>query len=163
MANNDSTSEIVGELYARVTRDWSGIADLRWDPNNGHTNLATFRVRYQPSDDKVFNVAYRLNKTGTSIEQTDVSGRWPLSRQWGLVGRWNYSIPDNQTLEAMGGVEYESCCWGVRAVARRYLSTTTGSYSTAFFVQLELKGLAGIGESAISLIRNSVPGYRNTF
>ena len=163
LANNDSTSEIVGELYARVTSSWSGIADLRWDPNNGHTNLATFRVRYQPSDDKVLNVAYRLNKTGTSIEQTDVSGRWPLSRSWGLVGRWNYSIPDNQTLEAMGGLEYESCCWGLRAVARRYLSTTAGTYSTAVFLQLELKGLAGIGGSALSLIRNSVPGYRNTF
>ena len=120
-------------------------------------------MRYQPSNDRVLNVAYRLNKTGTSIEQTDVSGRWPLSRQWGLVGRWNYSIPDNQTLEMMGGVEYESCCWGLRTVARRYLSTTTGSYSTAVFVELELKGLAGIGESAMSLIRNSVPGYRNTF
>ena len=82
---------------------------------------------------------------------------------WGIVGRWNYAIPQSRTLEAFGGIEYDSCCWAARAVVRRYLRNNDGDFDNAVYLQLELKGLAGVGKIGRRLLRKSIPGYRNTF
>jgi len=73
------------------------------------------------------------------VEQTDVSFRWPLSTNLSALGRWNHSLRDDDLLEAVAGVEYNSCCWALRAVARRYLTNTDGDLDNAFFFQVVLK------------------------
>ena len=79
------------------------------------------------------------------------------------MGRWNYAIPERRSLEIFGGVEYESCCWGVRAVARRFLSNIDGEFDTGVFLQMELKGLAGIGKKTVEFLKQQIPGYRSEF
>ncbi|HEY5101908.1 MAG TPA: hypothetical protein VII70_03925, partial [Steroidobacteraceae bacterium] len=64
------------------------------------------------------------------------------------------------------GFEYAACCWKVRLVARRYLSThplpgeTTGRQDTGVFLQLELAGLASVGSAADALLTEAIPGYK---
>ena len=38
--------------------------------------------------------------------------------------------------------------------------TAQGQSTTAFFVQLELKGLARIGSDPFGILRRNIPGYR---
>ena len=89
-------------------------------------------------------------------------------RYWRAVGRWNYSLRNKQTVEAFSGFEYESCCWGLRLVGRRYLSNggsnagSNGEYNSGIFVQFVLKGLTSVG-NANDFLGRSVPGYRNEF
>ena len=72
-------------------------------------------------------------------------------------------MPEEQILETFAGLEYNGCCWAFRAVARRYLSDSSGNHSTAIFMQLELKGLTGVGEQAVDFLQRSIPGYENEF
>ena len=116
------------------------------------------QIRYHPEKQKILNAAYRY--TDQSLEQSDVSMLWPLSSQWYLVGRWNYSQLQHQTLEALTGLEYHSCCWALRLASRRYLSDTNGEYQSAVFLQLELKGLTSIGDSIDKLLENGILGYQ---
>jgi LPS-assembly protein len=88
--------------------------------------------------------------------------RWQLTPQWSVVGRWNYELPSSQTIDTFAGFEYESCCWGMRAVARRFL-TDEDSYSNGLFLQLVLKGLGGFGEGTTDLLREHIPGYQDYF
>ena len=44
-------------------------------------------------------------------------------------------------LELQGGVEYESCCWAVRTVLRRYLRNRDGDYRDTIYIEFNLKGL----------------------
>jgi LPS-assembly protein len=104
-----------------------------------------------------------MRRNPVDIEQTDVSLRWPLTEGWSVVGRWNYAVPEEKSLELFGGIEYESCCWGIRAVARRYLNSLDGDYSTGIFLQLELKGLAGIGRGTVDFLEQRIPGYETEF
>ena len=78
-----------------------------------------------------------------------------------LLGRWNYSLVDNKTLEAVAGVEYNAGCWVLRLVGQR-LTTTSQTTTTSVYVQLELNGLARFGTSPLDLLRRSVPGYQKT-
>jgi LPS-assembly protein len=174
--DTDTLSETVAELNARLFSAWGLRGNLTWDPSSSKVQKGTLGVRYWPDPYTVFNAEYRLrqdvpNSLGRieDLEQTDISFRWPLTPKWSLVGRWNYSLNTDKTLETVGGIEYNSCCWGLSAVARRYLSRAAdrpneiGRYDTGFYVQLELKGLAGLGRSTTSFLKRSIPGYQNEF
>ena len=89
--------------------------------------------------------------------------RWPLNRQWSAVGRWNYAVPERRSIETFMGIEYEDCCWGIRLVGRRYLTDITGDYQNGVFLQLELKGLSGVGKRTTDFLRQNIRGYEEEF
>jgi LPS-assembly protein len=84
---------------------------------------------------------------------------WPLTHQWNFVGRYNYSFKDKASLEQFFGLEYESCCWGIRMVSRRYLSTRDGTRDTSFGLQLVLKGMTSVGTAADKMLERGILGY----
>ncbi|MEM7404969.1 MAG: LPS assembly protein LptD [Pseudomonadota bacterium] len=157
----DDSSDFVGEVRAQLTSALNVTGGLQWNPHDGETNRSTVSMRYQPDDERVVNAAYRFVR-GTA-ETTDLSFRWPLRHDTGLVGRWNYALADERTLDSFAGIEYSSCCWALRAIARRFLSDTTGDYTNGVFLQFELKGLAGLGRNAEQFLQRSIPGYKNPF
>jgi len=154
-------SDIIAELATEIARGWSFRGDYQWDPSTRLTNKATALLRYQPDSRRVINLGYRFLRD--TLEQTDLSAVWPVSAHWRAVGRWNYSLPDNRNLEILAGVEYQSCCWGLRAAFRRYLTDDGADFNTSFSLQLVLKGLAAVGQSTNELLREQIPGYQNEF
>ena len=99
----------------------------------------------------------------TDIEQTDVSLRWPLTDRLAVIGRWNYSLQENRSLETVWGLEYESCCWGARLVGRRFLRNTQGEFENGFFMQVHFRGFGGFGQDPSVLLRRGIPGYVDPF
>lgn len=157
----DPYSELVADVLTRLSSNLSARGILQWDPNNNETDKLALRLRYRSDSNKIVNVDYRFRNAATDIDQTDISFRWPLNPRWGVVGRWNYSLPEKETLEVLGGLEYESCCWGAKIVGRRFLRTSEGQFDTGVFLQVELKGLSGLGRETGKLLRKNVPGYEN--
>jgi LPS-assembly protein len=162
--DSDNVSEIVGELGANLGGGWSTRAIIRYDPNNSTTERASYSIRYRPDASRfVMNASYRRRRVRTDIEQTDISFRAPISNSISLLGRWNYSLENNRTLELVGGLEVDSCCWGLRLVGRRFIRNTEGDFDTGIFMQFEFKGLAGYGRGVGSFLRKSIPGYETYF
>ena len=83
------------------------------------------------------------DETG-SISSTFASGCRSIT-VLNLIGRANYSFEDDQTLELLAGVEYESCCWAVRLIGREYIRDRESDTRTAVFLELHLKGLGSLG------------------
>jgi LPS-assembly protein len=158
---DDFTSDLVAEVSATIANDWTVNAGTIWDPHANRTERATVGLRYQPAPDTVVNASYRFVR-GTA-ETSDISFRWPVLPDVGVVGRWNYALAKARTLEAFAGVEFDSCCWSFRAVARRHLADVNGEYNDSLFLQLELKGLAGVGRSTERFLERYIPGYQNPF
>ena len=90
----------------------------------------------------------RLPLPGQDIlKQYDGSFAWPIAGHWNTVGRWVYSLQDQQTIEQLAGFEYKSCCWRIQVVQRRYLAPTgNGGLDTSIALQLELTGLSSVGK-----------------
>lgn len=163
-ADDDDVSELIAELGTDFGDGWSGRAVMQYDPNNSEMEMSAYSLSYRPDDSGlVVNAGYRRQRVRARIEQTDVSFRVPVNSSLSLLGRWNYSLEENKTLELVGGLEYESCCWGVRLVGRRFIRNTEGQFETGVFMQFELKGLAGYGRSTSSFLRKSIPGYESYF
>ena len=76
---------------------------------------------------------------------------WPINESWRLLSRVNYSFADSDLLEVQGGLEYESCCWALRTVVRRYLRNRDGDYRNGIYFELNLKGLTSVGTQNQSL------------
>ena len=141
-------------------------AQLYWDPEEGNTDRMVFRTKYQPQDDKIINLAYRFrdrapNRDNVELKQTDVSFLWPFGEQnrWHALGRWNYSLKDDKTLDTFAGVEYESCCWKTRFVARRWVHDVDSDYDTGVFFEIEFKGLGSVGNDITSFLETGILGY----
>lgn len=157
----EASSSLIAELASQLTEHWRGSATMRWNPHTQNTEYSVFRLRYLGSEERIFNISYRLRED--SLEQTDFSGYWPLENHWKVMGRWNYSLQDRKDLEIFAGLEYGSCCWAVRAVARRFLNTDEGDYLHGFFLEFALKGLGGLGKKADVFLEQSIPGYHDQF
>lgn len=168
------SSDLVAELEMRPARAWRLGAVLQYDPGADSTGKSVLNARYQPGPRSVVNVGYRfVRDTGVpdrTIEQADLSFAWPMGASWRAVGRWSYALNNDRTrtLEAFGGLEYDSCCLGLRTVIRRYrvgdlMDDGGENYSNAIYFQIELKGLTdGVGAAEALAIRG-IPGYENEF
>ena len=160
-----SSSDIVAELSARLTDHWSARSALQYDPHVSKTQKATLGFHYRNGNNKLFNATYRsrFEEITDDIEQTDISFKWPLSKTWSSVGRWNYSTEHNLTLESFLGVEKDTCCWRFRIIARRYVNDAFDEKpKQGFFFQLELKGLSSFGEKLDSFLEEGILGYQTT-
>lgn len=163
--DDESSSALIAEFNTKIIKNWNMGGEIIWDPNVSHgTEKLTVEANYNPLPGKVLNMGYRVLRRGNKdIEQSDISFRWPVTKNWSAVGRWNYAVPEGRSLETFAGIEYESCCFGVRAVARRFLTDIDGDFDTGIFLQFELKGLAGIGKKTVSFLKEQIPGYESEF
>ena len=154
-----NASPLVVDLTATIARQWQFSTGIQWDIGEDRITKNNTGLRYQPDPLRVVNLSYRF--APDNFEQADTSIAWPIAKDWRFVGRFAYSLAQNKTVEAFGGIEYESCCWAFRTVIRRYLSGT--QTENAFFFQLEFKGLTGTGSSTVDFLQRSIPGYENDF
>jgi len=160
-----STSDFLAGAEGRLSKEWSLTSLLQYNFDAHEVERLNAGVRYAPAPGSVLNATWRYTRTIVDptggigqIKQVDLSGQWPITSHWNLIGRWNYSFTDRKTLEAVAGIEYNADCWVLRIVGQR-LTTTTQQATTSVFVQLELNGLARVGTSPLDLLRRSVPGY----
>jgi LPS-assembly protein len=153
----DETSDYVAEvrflLYEHINLDFGH----QWGENDRGTQRSQARLQYRPSTNKILNLAYRFRRD--SLEQGDISWSWPIATKWNFVGRYNYSFRDDEALEQFYGLEYRSCCWGLRLVSRRHLSTRDGTRDSSIGLQLILKGMSSVGTAADELLERGILGY----
>jgi len=150
------TSDFIAQVSLSAYKNWNVEAGLQWNPEDTRSERSQFRVQYRPGDDRVINLAYRAQRD--RLEQADVSGAWPLGKRWNVYGRAVYSLRDSSMLDRFAGFEYKACCWRLRAVARRSVSNREGTQDTSFYVQLELNGLASVG-NADAFLEHTIRGY----
>jgi LPS-assembly protein len=150
-------SDIIGELELSAYKNWSAGLAMQWDPNASNTVLGQARVQYRPRPDSVVNLGYRYREG--RVEQWDGSASWPVAREWRLYARYVYSVRDGQAVDSFLGIEYAACCWRLRLVASRYVSSRTGEQDTAVALQLELNGLSSVGTTADTFLERGIRGY----
>lgn len=167
------TSDVVTEVSAKITDHWSARSALQYDPHAGRTEKATLGFHYRDGANRLFNATYRSRYAGTfsldsqgeqisnDIEQTDLSFKWPINKQWSTVGRWNYSQEHDLSLDTFIGLEKDTCCWRLRVIARRYVNDAFNEEpKLGIFFQFELKGLTSFGEKLDSFLEEGILGYQ---
>lgn len=163
-----SFSNLVAEISGQLTNHLSFTSVIQWDPEVNDISRGQATLRYRNLPDKIINIGYRYRRDDPDLDaeiiQSDISFRWPVYDNWYAVGRWQYSLKFNQTVESFLGLENESCCWRFRILGRRFVNNISnsalGKAENGIFVQLELKGLGSFGDKVDNFLERNVFGYR---
>jgi LPS-assembly protein len=165
----DRRSDLLFAAAGPIGPDWSVDSGLQYSTATSMVPRASLSVRYLPADGRILNASVRYRRE--QLGQLDVSTRWPVAAGWNALARANYSfleqgvdpisrLPNTRgVVEALAGFEYRASCWAARVVTQRFRTAADAS-TTAFFFQLELNGVGGIGQNPFTILQRNIPGYR---
>ena len=175
-----SQSPLLLQTQYQVAQGVSIFTELEYDADTSDTLRAYSGIKFEPIDNHIVNLTHRyrdrtgLNNVVQTSEEIDFSFAWPINDRWRLLGRWYNDINRKQTVEALAGFEYASCCWSVRLVAQRYLNSSLNAqglplasdsdeYNNGIYLQFVFNGLGSAGQSGVSrLLTTSIVGYEDT-
>ncbi len=155
------TSPLVANALWRLGAQWHAEAEGQWDAENQEFVRGSLLASWQDEHFRTLNLGYRYDNPG--IDQAELSGLLPVDEAWSLVGRWVFDFETDRSLETLGGIEYESCCWRARVLARHSVdnhstSATLVTEDSVVF-EIELKGLGSLGEKISTELSQVIPGY----
>jgi LPS-assembly protein len=151
------SSGYMAMMNMRINKNWSVKLGHMWNTHSNTSMKTTARFQYKSKQSEIFNVAYRYRRN--MLKQLDASFSWPVRDHWNVVGRYNYSILDRKVLERFVGLEYESCCWGIRVISRKHLAYRNGDTDTSFSIEFVFKGLSDLGDPVANLLDRGILGY----
>lgn len=166
---NRNFENVIGQLDTMISMNWSTMLEGQVSPDGGRFERGTAAIQYNDHQNHLFNLSYRYRRPtndvpGTNLDNTDVGFRLPLFKDWRFIGRWQYSLLYNRTLDSFLGVERETCCWRFTVIGRQYLNGANldrePTTNTAVFIQLELKGLTRLGDQVDRFLYRNLSGYR---
>ncbi len=155
-------SSWVADSTWAINDRWSVGGSYQWDPKFRRQDLASVRTRYLIGDLGVANLSYRYRRN--LLKQVDFSFLYPVTPSWSLIGRYYYSLfrtarVEPKLLEAIAGVQWDSCCMAVRLVERRYIHNRQGELNNALQLEIEFKGLGSAGPDTERRLRRDILGY----
>ncbi len=148
------SSDWLGELDFRLPGGLRGVVGGQLNTDTNRISQSVFATRYEPRSDAMVQTAYRFRRG--IFEQGDLTVAWPVSPRWRLAGRWTYAFDARRTVDALGGLEYKSCCWSARIAWRRYLNGDADEFNSSVYIQLELSGLAKLGDGIDGLLDRDI-------
>jgi LPS-assembly protein len=163
-------SDYVAQLDIRLNDRWRLASSYQWSPNSRLTDMGMLELQRRIGTDGIFNFSYRYRRG--LLEQYNASVVYPVSERWRLVGAWTYSVKDRQSIDALAGVEYDSCCVSLRLVGRSYINqayygfgpiATAGRLDrrdNAVMFEVVFKGLGSTGGQIDPLLRRDILGYQ---
>jgi len=161
-------SDMLAGLSTRLAGNFNLDGLVQYNDQVSKLVQQSITASYRPEVRKLINASYKrsvdINKKDinnnllATTDQYELSGQWPIARQWYGVARYNYDLISNQVLNRVAGLEYDADCWVVRLVHRRYQNTTVLATSE-IYMQIDFKGFSGFGNNSIDLIRFNIPGY----
>lgn len=173
-------SPVAAHGIYHFNRLWSLIGNYAWDPATQATNNGFAGFQYLAEFNRIFNIGYSylINADTTQVgvspiqdsalNQVSASYAWPYNDKWSSFGAYSYNISKEFSMMGLFGIQYDSCCWGARAIGGRTFQSlptqATPKYVNSVFFQIFLKGLGSVGTSdPTSVLRTYLPGYIDTF
>lgn len=154
---SEDGSAWVAEANLRLSDQWQIGLMQHWNPNSKNTEFSAIRGYWSLPNGLKLNAGYRYRADFT--EQSDISFVLPINSNWRVLGRWNYSLRDNQNLETLLGLEWRSCCMAFRVFGRKYIRSFDSRENVGIFMELELNGLGQIGSKPALFEDNGILAY----
>ena len=140
---DDNVSPFIAEFVFHPTKRLSSRVNAQWNWQTNKFDVAVLGATFTAANGLHLGAEYRYRRD--SLDQFDIRYYQSINERWRVLGRVNYSLLDSDLLAAEAGFEYDSCCWALRVVAKRFLRNREGDHRDAIYVQLLLKGLGNIG------------------
>jgi LPS-assembly protein len=153
-------SNIIAQTTINPTTSLSIKNKLVYEPITKEFTQRELSINYHHSR-FVANLEYFFNDT--ILEQAALSAVYPINERWTLLAKYHESILFDKPVENLFGLNYESCCWGIKILASQTSNDTFTETDNAVFFELTLKGLGQAGQALDSRLQSAIPGYQPNF
>lgn len=165
-------SEMVWHWYRR----WYVSSALQYDIDSKRLIKSNASVDYRGSENTLLQLNHRYSRavSGVEIQQLGLIGAVPIKQNWQLIASYYRDVKNHRMIDANVGLQYESCCWAVRFVARRQVRADfdvaidnlnqLARLDSGFSLQFVFKGFgdkAGFGVS--DMLSNGIFSYRRPY
>mgnify|MGYP000199671006 FL=1 len=158
-------SDYVAELRLSLPQGFSAEVDYSWDPEeSGNSDLRSL-LRWQGRSDQVINLGLRRREENGryTLNQAELSFALPVTAGIRVFGGLLEDLEADQTRERFYGIEQGGCCHVWRLISREELqrdpTRDEAELEREFMLELELRGLAGIGDKIRPFLRDEINGY----
>ena len=163
---------------------WSLHTQLQQDSDLSKMQQSELLLDYAPANNKLLQLSYQYNDNALNLNSSasDLEGRisqlglvasWPVAKNLQFIGSYYRDLELDRGIDALAGLQYETCCWAVRFMYQRNLNTSfpdeqnTSSqeeFDSGVMLNFVLKGLGGNSDSGQQqMIEKSVFGYRKHY
>lgn len=165
-------SSLFGTVSISPNPNWRLRGDMQWNTEQSHTEIGNTRLQYKPDKDSIINLEYRFSRnTSDTIDNTirtyGASTAWRFNPRWRVLAGSQFDVQNDHKLERFFGLQYDSCCWGIRLVSRERFdkldpdNNQNPLFEKAIYLTLELKGLSNIGQQGKTqnLLETQIYGF----
>lgn len=162
---NSGRSATVMQLSSQPRQDF--WVDLDGAVNSdGSLNYYNGQFRYQPTNTSLYNLGFvkrRANEFGQKdLSAITASAIFPIRNGWSFLGAVQYDNDRSRFSDALAGVTYESCCYGLSIYGRSYYNEldSTDKPTRAIMAEISLNGISNRRSGRLSgLMSDRVLGY----
>lgn len=169
-------SMLASEMIWHWYRRWVVTSALQYDLESQQLVKSNASIDYRGNENTLLQLNHRFSRavSGVEIQQVGLFGAVPLQQDWQLVASYYRDVANHRMIDANFGVQYESCCWAVRFVARRQVRANLETAVTdinqfarldsGFSLQFVFKGFgdkAGFGVA--DMLSNGIFSYRRPY
>lgn len=173
---NKHFSPIIGNVTYTPNQDWYLSGGIEFNPNHGQVDKGYSSFQYAPEQHQAIALNYYWMRRNPfeeqpflvekPLHQADIGLFWPIHKGWDFLGVYRHDIENKRLIEALAGLEYDTCCLAFQVVGNRFLRPNDGlskpEYANGVFFQVLFKGLSNLGsKKADEKLRKSIPRYRD--
>lgn len=175
-AKQPADSVLASELLWNWSKGWYLNTALQYDSSNERMVKSNVTLDYIADDKSLIQLNHRYSREVSDYEIAQVGflATTPIDDKWKLIASYYRDINKHHMIEANFGLQYESCCWAIRVVAKRQINTNLElalndlsqppTFDNGIAVQFVLKGFGeGAGFSVSDMLSNGIFGYRRPY
>ncbi|HEX5793085.1 MAG TPA: LPS assembly protein LptD, partial [Rheinheimera sp.] len=173
---SSAESMLAAELIWHWYRKWYFSSAVQYDVDSDEIMKSNVSLDYRATDKSMFQLNHRYSRavSGMEIQQLGVLGTLPVTDNWQLVASYYRDLTNHRMIDASFGMQYESCCWAVRLIAKRQILTDlelpVGDFTQAsqldssIGIQFVLKGFGdSAGFGVTDMLSNGIFSYRRPY
>ena len=179
-SNQDSLvdkSALAADVFINLSRNWQFSSDIQYNTDLGVTNKSQTTLDYLFSNNQTIQLNHRYARdvSGESLEQMSLATNVKIAQRWQLVGRFTQDLQGKRSIESYAGLEYSSCCWGIRFTYHRNINSkiddglnineNRDAFDSSFNIQFVYNGINSnkSSDSVGDMFNSSIFGYKRPY
>ncbi|WP_114690142.1 LPS-assembly protein LptD [Polynucleobacter necessarius] len=155
------SADVFGQYNTQLNRFVRTTVGGSWRPTQGRSLHFGYRNVWSPPVQASIQNNQTFVPAATTMDQYNISGQWPITREISVLGRWGYDALTAKTLNALVALEWSRDCWTFRGAYSQVLHTSQITTTQVLF-QVEFRGFGSAGSNPVDIMKLNVPGYMPT-
>lgn len=180
---NQTFSPIMSSFEYQIMHNIYASAQVTYRVQQKNVDYQVYQLSYKDENENIFNVSYNniANNWNALTQEQINNGTKPIAQEtvtlstiinltdhWGIAALWNYNFKQKQISDWFAGFQYNDKSWAVRALMQASAYTNQnqndpqklGPLTNSYIIQLELKGIGGMGNTSdLSSRLSQINGY----